>query len=69
MKTFWNRPGNANLFKLRQIEYYNHIVPIDLPKEVERQVNEMLDMDLIKHSDRVHPVVCGAKKMEVLDSA
>ncbi|GFX77388.1 retrovirus-related Pol polyprotein from transposon 412 [Trichonephila clavipes] len=39
-------------------------VPIALQKEVERQVNELLDMDLIEHSDSdwAHPVVCVAKR-------
>ncbi|GFS97187.1 retrovirus-related Pol polyprotein from transposon 17.6 [Trichonephila clavipes] len=39
-------------------------VPIALQKEVERQVNELLDMDLIEHSDSdwAQPVVCVAKR-------
>ncbi|GFW23414.1 hypothetical protein TNCV_3805121 [Trichonephila clavipes] len=39
-------------------------ISIGLQKEVERQVNELLDRDLIKHSDSdwAYPVVCVAKR-------
>ncbi|GFW39902.1 retrovirus-related Pol polyprotein from transposon 17.6 [Trichonephila clavipes] len=68
---FRNHPGKANVkghsVKVtvdslpKRLQPYK--VPIALQKEVECQVNELLDMDLIEHSDSdwAHPVVCGAK--------
>ncbi|GFY68427.1 retrovirus-related Pol polyprotein from transposon opus [Trichonephila inaurata madagascariensis] len=56
---FRNRPGKANVkghsvkvtadSSPKRLQPYR--VPIALQKEVERQVNELLDMDLIEHSD------------------
>ncbi|GFW34083.1 hypothetical protein TNCV_287671 [Trichonephila clavipes] len=69
---FRNRPGKANVkghsvkvtadSSPKRLQPYR--VPIALQKEVERQVNELIDMDLIEHSDSdwAHPVVCGAKR-------
>ncbi|GFY57463.1 hypothetical protein TNIN_225971 [Trichonephila inaurata madagascariensis] len=69
---FRNPPGKAkvkgNSVKVtvdsspKRLQLYR--VHIALQKEVERQVNELLDMDLIEHSDSewAHPVVCVAKK-------
>ncbi|GBN78877.1 Retrovirus-related Pol polyprotein from transposon 17.6 [Araneus ventricosus] len=39
-------------------------IPVALPEEVERQIQELLEMGLIEHSDSdwAHPVVCVAKK-------
>ncbi|GFQ92677.1 transposon Ty3-I Gag-Pol polyprotein [Trichonephila clavata] len=55
----WNRPGKArekgHSVKVtadsspKSLQPYR--VPIALQKEVERQINELLDMDLIEHSD------------------
>ncbi|GFX76899.1 hypothetical protein TNCV_3279341 [Trichonephila clavipes] len=69
---FRNRPGKANVkghsvkvtadSSPKRLQPYR--VPIALQKEVERQVNELIDMDLIEHSDSdwAHPVVCVAKR-------
>ncbi|GFT39155.1 retrovirus-related Pol polyprotein from transposon opus [Trichonephila clavipes] len=69
---FRNRPGKANLkghsvkvtedSSPKRLQPY--IVPIALQREVECQVNELLDMDLIEHSDSD-----WRKGMEVLDCA
>ncbi|GFW23307.1 retrovirus-related Pol polyprotein from transposon 17.6 [Trichonephila clavipes] len=66
MKTFRNRPGKAKV-KGRSVKVtadsspkklQPYRVPIALQKEVEHQVNELLDMHLIEHSDSdwVHPM-------------
>ncbi|GFW31062.1 hypothetical protein TNCV_4523311 [Trichonephila clavipes] len=69
---FRNRPGKANVkghsvkvtadSSPKRLQPYR--VSIALQKEVERQVNELIDMDLIEHSDSdwAHPVVCVAKR-------
>ncbi|GFR01782.1 retrovirus-related Pol polyprotein from transposon opus, partial [Trichonephila clavata] len=56
---FWNRPGKARVkghsvkvtadSSPKRLQPYR--VPIALQKEVERQIIELLDMDLIEHSD------------------
>ncbi|GFQ63795.1 retrovirus-related Pol polyprotein from transposon opus [Trichonephila clavata] len=63
---FRNRPGKARVkghsvkvtadCSPKRLQPYR--VPIALQKEVERQINELQDMDLIEHSDSdwVHPV-------------
>ncbi|GFQ98902.1 retrovirus-related Pol polyprotein from transposon opus [Trichonephila clavata] len=76
---FRNRPGNARVkghsvkvtadSSPKRLQPYR--VPIALQKEVECQINELLDMDLIEHSDSdwAHPVVCVAKKDGSIDCA
>ncbi|GFT61263.1 retrovirus-related Pol polyprotein from transposon opus [Trichonephila clavipes] len=69
---FRNRPGKAKVkghsVKITAESSPKRLQPyrvlIALQKEVERQVYELLDMDLTEHgdSDWVHPVVCVAKK-------
>ncbi|GFT05455.1 retrovirus-related Pol polyprotein from transposon 297 [Trichonephila clavipes] len=69
---FRNRPGKANVkghsvkvtadSSPKRLQPYR--IPIALQKEVERQVNELLSMDLIEHSDSdwAHLVVCVVKR-------
>ncbi|GFQ78923.1 CCHC-type domain-containing protein [Trichonephila clavata] len=77
---FWNRPGKVRVkghsvkvtadSSPKRLQPYR--VPIALQKEVVRQINELLDMDLIEHSDSVIGRIrwcVRRKKMEVLDCA